>query len=98
MDQKVFPLTVHETYYKTGFFNVPVAFDRCVNRSEGPIKIVVGDEQRQIEGKINRTANLNGTPRIMGGTPLRDWFQHNCKEGDTVTVDLSSFREIRNTK
>ena len=98
MDEKVFPLTVHETYYKSGFFNVPVAFDRCVNWSEGSIKNVVGEAQRLIEGKINRSANDNGTPRIMGGTALRDWFQRNCKEGDIVKVDLSSFSEIRITK
>lgn len=98
MDEKVLPLTVHETYHKTGFFNVPVAFNRCVNRSEGPIKIVVGDAQRLIAGKINRSANINGTPRIMGGTALRDWFQRNCEVGDVVKVDLSSFSEIRITK
>lgn len=28
-------------------------------------------------GTINRTANKNATPRIMGYTALRDWFNMN---------------------
>jgi hypothetical protein len=39
---------------------------------------------------IDRRANRNGTPRIIGRAKLRDWFQKNYEPMATVPVDLSS--------
>ncbi len=90
----VFKLTLEKTYYRQGFFNITVDFDRFVRPTEGPVELVLGKSGSRIEGKINRSANLNGTARIMGGSNLRDWFQANHTLGDVVDVDLSSMHSI----
>ena len=46
-------------------------------------------------GAINRTANNNTTPRIMGGKGLRDWFQREMSEMQEATVTVLSQTAIR---
>ena len=58
---------------------------------EGSVTLVLRDDQ-PIEGKINRTANLNGTARIIGGVVLRDWFRRTYSEGDRVEVRFETPR------
>jgi hypothetical protein len=70
-----FILKLQETYHRTGFFNVPVNCEKYFGRDEQSIKIYCGQERLLVTGKINRTANGNGTPRVMGAVPLREWFQ-----------------------
>jgi hypothetical protein len=70
-----FILTLQQTYHRTGFFNVPVSVDRYFGKDNTPITIYCGKEKLAVTGTINRTANTNGTPRIMGAVPLREWFQ-----------------------
>lgn len=86
----IFRLRLQPTYYKQGFFNVTVAFDRYVRGTEGPIPLKLGRTGEIIEATINRRANENGTPRILGGTKLRDWFQMQFEPMAVVGVDLSS--------
>lgn len=89
----VFPLVVHQTYWNQGFFNVRVEFDDLVE-SGGTVWLLLEAERHRIEATINRSANQNGTARIMGGPGLRDWFQRHCRVGQTVFVDLSSRRQV----
>ena len=63
----VFNLKLQETYFKQGFFNVIVDFDRFVRAEEGPIWLRLGRNGREIQASINRHANNNGTARIIGG-------------------------------
>lgn len=70
-----FILKLQETYHRTGFFNVPVKCEKYFGSDEQTIKIYCGQERLLVTGKINRTANGNGTPRVMGALPLREWFQ-----------------------
>ena len=86
-----FNLKLHITYYNKGFFNVRVDYDRYVRSNGGLVRLKLGKNGKEIEGKINRQANPNGTARIFGGIELRDWFQDNFKLLDIVTVDLGSF-------
>lgn len=86
----IFRLTLQPTYYNQGFFNVVVDYDRYVRKQDGPIRLRLGHEGTEIEGKINRKVNNNGTARFMGGAPLRDWFQKNFEPMDVVPVDLGS--------
>ena len=85
-----FPLKLQQTYFKQGFFNVTVDYDGYVRKSDGPVRLRLGLHGPEIEAKINRSANQNGTARILGGPALRDWFQKNCEPMDIVKVDLSS--------
>ena len=86
----IFRLKLQQTYFKQGFFNVVVDYDRYVRKANGPVKLRLGRSGIEIEAKINRHVNTNGTARILGGVPLRTWFQHNFEPLDTIQVDLSS--------
>jgi hypothetical protein len=87
-------LTLQKTYFKMGFFNVGVSHDRYVRRTEGPVRIRLGREGEVVEGRVDRHANRNGTARVMGGVPVKRWFQANFKPMDTVAVDFASEEEI----
>lgn len=84
---KTFSLTLQETYYRTGFFNVGVPYSAYFAGGKANITICCGAEKLPVYGKINWPANTNGTPRIMGGLPLREWFQKK-KPMDVFTVTI----------
>jgi hypothetical protein len=86
----IFRLKLQETYFKQGFFNVVVDYDRYVRNADGPVRLRLGRNGPEIDGNVNRRVNNNGTPRILGGAALRKWFQEHFKPMDTVAVDLSS--------
>ncbi|MGI0016747.1 MAG: hypothetical protein ACREBU_25265 [Nitrososphaera sp.] len=88
MPTVIFPLKLHKTYYERGFFNVTVEYDKFVRSTEGTVDIVLSGN-KHITGNINRSANKNGTARIMGGVQLRNWFQENFQVNDTIEVDLT---------
>ena len=88
----VFPLTLWKTYYHQGFFNIPRQFDHCVG-DEGPVTLMLRGNGR-VAGYVNRSANLNGTARVMGRAVLRDWFQSTYTEGDTVPVRFETPRRL----
>jgi ribonuclease VapC len=88
-------LTLHKALYNQGFFNVPVDFDLFFGSHNSPIEIYIEDSQSPIVGTINRTAQRNGTPRIMGHTALRDYFRLECTEGDVLDVVIESPQRIR---
>ena len=79
-------LTLHKTYYDKGFFNLGVEIDRFVRQDNGPISIRLGDSSAEIEGKVNRNANLNNTPRVSGGLELRNWIQSHFSLLDAVDI------------
>ena len=85
----VYKLTLQKTYYDKGFFNIGVGYDRYVRRTNGPVDLLLGREGEQIQGKVSRDANQNGTPRIFGGAALSRWFKANFQPMDVVAVDLS---------
>jgi hypothetical protein len=86
----IFRLKLQETYYEKGLFNVGVDYDHYVRKADGPIRLRLGRQGKEIEGILGRQANANGTARIYGGPPLREWFQANFEPMETVAVDLSS--------
>jgi len=91
---KVYKLKLYKTYYNQGFFNIPVDYDHLVRRDEGPIEIELAGSSRII-GQVNRSANQNGTARIMGRVELRDWFQSRFHEMDNIVVEFLSPEAIR---
>lgn len=83
----VFLLKLEDTYYRQGFFNVTVDYDRHVGPA-GPVELVLGN--KSVTGKIYRTAQRNGTARIDGKAALRDWFHKGYSQGDMVPVRFRS--------
>lgn len=83
----VFALRLEDTYYRQGFFNVTVDYDRHVGPA-GPVELVLGDTS--VPGRIDRKAQRNGTARIDGKAALRDWFHKGYSQGDMVPVRFRS--------
>ena len=85
----VFLLRLEKTYYNQGFFNIKRDFDHLVRRDAGPVTLVLGDSAT-INGVVDRSANGNGTARVMGRAPLRAWFQQNYYMGDTIPIRFAA--------
>lgn len=85
---KQFTFNMTETYWRRGFFNVPVASSQNFGKDGENIKILLRDGVSSITAMINRTANQSGSPRIMGGVELRQYFQLNYIIGDVAPFEL----------
>lgn len=59
------------------------------------VEVFAGSVNNSILGYINRTAQKNQAPRIMGGTKLRGWIQSKFKQGQIVSVRLLSSNSLR---
>jgi hypothetical protein len=92
---KSFPLVLQRTYFERGFFNVRVGPADLFGNDGQKIEIFCGNAEQPIVGYINRTANINKTPRIMGGPDLRDWFQREMCEMQEATITMLSPTAIR---
>lgn len=90
-----FSFILHPTYYRTGFFNVGVSSQQFLGADGEKIELFLGESRSPVLGTINRRANMNGTPRIMGGTALRDWFSSNASVTATISVEVLSPTAIR---
>jgi hypothetical protein len=90
-----FSFVLQPTYYRTGFFNVGVSSQKFFGADGETIELFLGSSQHPILGTINRRANPNGTPRIMGGAGLRDWFNANAAIAGEIIVEVLSPTAIR---
>lgn len=92
-----YKLTLQNTYYAKGFFNLGVDIERYVAGDGAEITLVLGPKGQRMAARVNRRANQNGTPRIMGGARLRDWFIDNCEMMDQLTISVISPTELKIT-
>jgi hypothetical protein len=84
-----FIVTIGQAYYNDGFFNVRVKHSELFGGDKSPIKIQLGENSNKIiSGYVNRTANNNGTPRIMAGQEYTKWMKENFQQGDVFKVDM----------
>ncbi len=92
---ETFAFVLQPTYFRSGFFNVGVTAQKHLGADGETIELFLGSSNTPVLGMINRRANTNETPRIMGGTRLRDWFQNHADEMDGVAVQVLSPTAIR---
>lgn len=92
---KDFHVVIGATYWRQGFFNVPAASQASIGADGEKIEVYLSDALLPVLGTINRRCTGNGTPRIMGGVPLRDWFQANLRESGSASVEVLSPTSIR---
>ncbi|MDN7445649.1 GIY-YIG nuclease family protein [Burkholderia cepacia] len=92
--QGTFEFTLGRTYRDKGFFNGGVASDLLLGAGGECIEIFIGDEMEPIRGTINRTSNLNKTPRVFGGRELQQRFQE-LSESTLMVVEVLSPTSIR---
>jgi hypothetical protein len=91
----VFTLTIGPTYFNKGFFNVPVAHQGYFGDDRQKIELFVSDISQPITGTIDRKANTNGSPRIIGGAALRDLIRSKWNLFDEIQVDVLSPTSLR---
>lgn len=75
-------------YYNQGFFNIGVVYSNYFGEHGSPINIQLGNNKEVIAGYINRTANRNGTPRIMIGKTYTEWVQSKFKQGEYMRITI----------
>ncbi len=92
---ETFRFILHPTYLRSGFFNVRVSDQKYLGADGEKIEIFLGNARQPVLGTINRRANPNGTPRIMGGTALRDWFKAQAREMEAIAIQVFSPTSIR---
>ena len=85
-----FVVPVGPAYFRQGFFNVPRTHADRFPADGGLVEILLPGIEAPFQAKVNRRANVNGTPRIMGGTRLRDWFHKTTREGGSIRVRVHS--------
>ena len=90
-----FAFVLQPTYFRSGFFNVGVSAQRHLGTDGETIELFLGSSNTPVLGMINRRVNTNGTPRIMGGAKLRDWFHTHAHEMGDVVVQVLSPTAIR---
>lgn len=81
-EARFFELTLTEkTYWPAGSINVPMRFTDCFGIHGGVVSVtlIADGHSHDIEAVINRTANLNGSPRLLfqgeNGKLYREWKQ-----------------------
>lgn len=92
---ETFRFILQPTYLRTGFFNVGVSAQKYLGADGEMIEMFLGNASQPVLGTINRRANSNGTPRIIGGTALRDWFKTHAREMDAIAIQVLSPTSIR---
>ncbi len=97
MGRDVYPLfrvELHKAYFTQGFFNVSVDYERYFGANGETIDIGIEGDEKKIAGIINRTANKNGTPRIMGGARLKRYLATHYRQGDILTIRILAKNRI----
>ena len=92
---KVFSFVLQPTYFRTGFFNVATAEQAHLGADGETIELFLDAEPQPVLGMINRRANANGTPRVLGGPALREWLRTSAAVKDRITVDVLSPTSVR---
>ena len=87
-DRPSYRFLVGYHYIDKGFFNVPQRYARLFGDDQQKIRIMCGRERLTIHGHIDRSANTNAAPRIVGGRKLKRWFQDNSGINNPVDIDI----------
>jgi hypothetical protein len=90
-----FGVTLQASYHRTGFFNVAQTDQEWFAADGDRIEIFLGTAHDPVLGTINRRANADATPRIMGGTDVRAWFQASTSPGAVLKIEVYSPTSIR---
>ncbi len=91
-----FTIELGQTYYNHGFINPGVVASQHLGAHGDPVLIEFSDGAPSIQSRINRTANQNGSVRIIGNNgAIASWFQANFNPGDTVNAEVTDRNTIR---
>lgn len=90
-----FPIRLGKTYYNQGFINPGVEASEALGQHDDPVIIYLGSETEQVDSFINRTANKNGSVRIIGdNASIAKWFQKHFQLEDEAVGEVRSPNRI----
>jgi len=93
--QAKFQIKLSSAYYNQGFINPGVDASRFLGAGGDPVILYLGKESEQVASVINRTANANGSVRIVGNNRLiAEWFQRHFRLGDVVEAIIQDRQHI----
>ncbi len=95
--RETFHFVLQPTYFRSGFFNVAVSAQKYLGADGEVIELFLGHDRQPVLGTINRRANANGTPRVMGGKALREWFKAKARVLEPIGIQVLSPTSIRLT-
>lgn len=76
-------------YYSQGFINIKKRYEEFFGLDNSDLYVYLGTwESEPIKAKVNRRAQLIGTPRIMIGSRYTDYVQKTNKLGGTIKVQM----------
>ena len=79
-------ITLGDTYFEKGFFNVPLCIsNKLFNSVNGECEIKIKEKVFVCKYRI---ANKNGQIRVFGGKLLRDYFKNNFNRLDKIEVTI----------
>lgn len=87
-DRPSYRFLVGYMYMDKGFFNVPARYSRLFGNDRERIRILCGRDKATIHGHIDRSSNTNASPRIVGGRPLKLWFEEHAGLNNPVDIDI----------
>ena len=93
--QATFQIRLGSAYYNQGLINPGVEASERLGEHGDPVIVYLGNESEQINSVINRTANANGSVRVVGNNrSIAKWFQTNFKPGDVVQAKVQDAQHI----
>jgi hypothetical protein len=73
--QTTFQIRLGAAYYNQGLINPGTDASHFLGDDGDPVIVYLGNESEQVDSVINRSANANGTVRIVGNNRrIADWF------------------------
>ena len=91
---KFFKIKIGETYYKAGYFNTGKAASMELDCNSEKVLLYFNKKKIDVDSKINRTSNKNGTVRIYGGYEFKKFIQDNYKLNEDLEFEILSKTEI----
>lgn len=84
-------IKIGSAYYSQGFINIKKRYQEYFGDDNSDIKIYLGSwNTESFNAKINRRAQLNGTPRIMMGIKYTEYVQRFHKKGELLKLYLDN--------
>ncbi len=95
---KIYKIKIGNTYYKAGYFNTGKEASLELEYKSEKVLLYFNKKKIDIDSKINRTSNKNGTVRIYGGNKFKKFIQDNYKLNEDLEFEIISKTEINFVK
>ncbi len=93
--QTTFQIRLGAAYYNQGLINPGTDASNFLGEDGDPVILYLGTESEQVDSVINRSANANGSVRVVGNNRrIADWFQQHFKLGDVVEAKVQDPQHV----